>query len=75
MISLTHRLSPQKTRGGQGYVRIKIVCGQHGAQCSIACLILALLIWECVDLVVGLLAKLIILVCYDFARYPLSVRE
>jgi len=27
--------------------------------------------WEHVDLVVGLVSKLIILVCYDFARYPL----
>ena len=26
--------------------------------------------WERVDLVVGLVSKLIILVCYDFPRYP-----
>ena len=26
--------------------------------------------WEHVDLVVGLVSKLIILVCCDFARYP-----
>ena len=63
-------------------MRIKIVCGQHGAQYTalqVWFLPYLLMIkeklevgiaWEHVDLVVGLVSKLIILVCCDFARYP-----